>query len=166
MFDIGWQEIFLIAVLALIVIGPKDLPRALKTITGVLRKAKGMARDFQSGLDDIVRETELADMRKQIEGETGGDIRKHIEETLDPDGEISRDLDDVRSVENDMSAATKSFSDEVNRPEPKTKDTKSEPDATLPDPNDAMISSPPPPPAPAEPKESEISETPSPAKKD
>tara|TARA_R110000787_G_scaffold186397_3_gene298021 strand:- start:28242 stop:28733 length:492 start_codon:yes stop_codon:yes gene_type:complete len=163
MFDIGWQELFLIAVLALIVIGPKDLPRALKTITGLLRKAKGMARDFQSGLDDIVRETELADMRKQIEGETGGDIRKRIEETLDPDGEISRDLDDVRSVENDMSAATKSFSDEVNRPEP---DVKPEPDATLPDPNDAMIPSPPPPPAPAEPQTSEVSETPSPAKKD
>ena len=142
MFDIGWQELFLIAVLALIVIGPKDLPRALKTITGLLRKAKGMARDFQSGLDDIVRETELADMRKQIEGETGGDIRKRIEETLDPDGEISRDLDDVRSVENDMSAATKS------------------------DPNDAMIPSPPPPPPPAEPQTSEVSETPSPAKKD
>ncbi len=167
MFDIGWQEIFLIAVLALIVIGPKDLPRALKTITGVLRKAKGMARDFQSGLDDIVQGIRVdADMRKQIEAETGGDIRKRIEETLDPDGEISRDLDDVRSVENDMSAATKSFSDEVNRPEPNTKDTKSEPDATLPDPNDAMISSPPPPPAPAEPQESELSETPSPAKKD
>ena len=132
MFDIGWQELFLIAVLALIVI-------------------------------DIVRETELADMRKQIEGETGGDIRKRIEETLDPDGEISRDLDDVRSVENDMSAATKSFSDEVNRPEP---DVKPEPDATLPDPNDAMIPSPPPPPAPAEPQTSEVSETPSLAKKD
>ena len=165
MFDIGWQEIFLIAVLALIVIGPKDLPRALKTITGLLRKAKGMARDFQSGLDDIVRETELADMRKQIEAETGGDIRKRIEETLDPDGDIARDLDDVRSVENDMSAATKSFSDEVNRPEPVSKsDPKPEPDATLPDPNDAMISSPPP--APVEPQASEVSETPSPAKKD
>ena len=165
MFDIGWQELFLIAVLALIVIGPKDLPRALKTITGLLRKAKGMARDFQSGLDDIVRETELADMRKQIEAETGGDIRKRIEETLDPDGDISRDLDDVRSVENDMSAATKSFSDEVNRPEPDVKpDSKPEPDVTLPDPNDAMISAPPP--APAEPQTSEVSETPSPAKKD
>ena len=38
MFDIGWQEIFLIAVVALIVIGPKDLPRALKTVTSALRK--------------------------------------------------------------------------------------------------------------------------------
>jgi sec-independent protein translocase protein TatB len=38
MFDIGWQEIFVIAVFALIVIGPKDLPRALKTVTGVIRK--------------------------------------------------------------------------------------------------------------------------------
>ncbi len=56
MFDIGWQEIFVIAVFALIVIGPKDLPRALKTVTGVIRKMKGMARDFQSGMDDIVRD--------------------------------------------------------------------------------------------------------------
>ncbi len=159
MFDIGWQELFLIAVLALIVIGPKDLPRALKTITGILRKAKGMARDFQSGLDDIVRETELADMRKQIEAETGGDIRKRIEETIDPDGEISRDLNDVRSVEHDMSAATQSFSDDVNRPDPAE-------DVTRPDPNDAMISAPPPPPAPVEPQAAEAPKTSDTAKKD
>jgi len=74
MFDIGWQELFLVAVAALIVVGPKDLPRALKTVTGAIRKVKGMARDFQGGLDDIVRETELADMRNEIEAQTGGDL--------------------------------------------------------------------------------------------
>lgn len=117
MFDIGWQEIFLIAVVALIVIGPKDLPRALKTVTGALRKVKGMARDFQSGLDDIVRESDLAEMRKQIEAETGGDIRKQIEDSVDPDGSVARDLNDMREIEGDLTSAAKGFSDDVKKPE-------------------------------------------------
>lgn len=113
MLDIGWQEIFVIAVLALIVIGPKDLPRALKTITGVLRKMKGMAREFQSGLDDIVRESELMDMKKQIEAETGGDLRKEIENSIDPDGAISNDLQDLGDFENDMKTAAQNHADSV-----------------------------------------------------
>ena len=56
MFDIGWQELFILAVLAIIVIGPKDLPRTIKTVTGWLRKARSMARELQSGIDDVVRE--------------------------------------------------------------------------------------------------------------
>ena len=55
MFDIGWQELFILAVLAIIVIGPKDLPRTIKTVTGWLRKARSMARELQSGIDDVVR---------------------------------------------------------------------------------------------------------------
>ncbi len=114
MFDIGWQELFLVAVLALIVIGPKDLPRALKTITGAIRKVRGMARDFQSGLDDIVRETELHEMRKEIEAEAGGDIRKQIEQTIDPDGDVAKDLDEMRGIETDLSKAAKGYADDVN----------------------------------------------------
>lgn len=117
MFDIGWQEIFLIAVVALIVIGPKDLPRALKTVTSALRKVKGMARDFQNGLDDIVRESDLAEMRKQIEAETGGDIRKQIEDSIDPDGSVSRDLNEMSDIEGDLTSAAKGFSDDVKKPE-------------------------------------------------
>lgn len=141
MFDIGWQELFLVAVLALIVIGPKDLPRALKTVTGVLRKMKGMARDFQSGLDDIVRETELADMRKQLEAETGGDLRRQIEESIDPDGELGRDLNDVKNVERDLNDTTRQYADDVNKTEP-------ERDPTLPDHSEAMVAPSPPDPKP------------------
>ena len=141
MFDIGWQEIFLIAVIALIVVGPKDLPRALKTVTGALRKVKGMARDFQSGLDDIVRESELDDMRKQIEAESGGDILKSIEKSIDPDGDISRDLDDMRDVEGDLSKAAQGYGDDVRKAESDTR-------ADLPDPSEAMTYSPPPAPEP------------------
>jgi sec-independent protein translocase protein TatB len=135
MFDIGWQEIFLIAVIALIVIGPKDLPRTLKTVTGALRKVKGMARDFQSGLDDIVRETELDDMRRQIEAETGGDIRKSIEDSIDPEGEISKDINDMRDIEGDLSKAAQGYGDDVNK-------------IGSPDKDKAASSSPPPPPSP------------------
>lgn len=123
MLDIGWQEIFVIAVLALIVIGPKDLPRALKTITGVLRKMKGMAREFQTGLDDIVRESELMDMKKQIEAETGGDLRKEIENSIDPDGSISSDLQDLGDFENDMKTAAQNHADSVSGPEKKSSTT-------------------------------------------
>lgn len=72
MFDIGWQELFVIGILALIVVGPKDLPRVIRTISGMIRKAKGMAREFQSGLDEVIREAELDDMRKELETQTEG----------------------------------------------------------------------------------------------
>lgn len=70
MFDIGWPELFIVGLLALIVVGPKDLPRVLKTVMGMIRKVKGMAREFQSGIDDVVREAELDEVRKQVEDES------------------------------------------------------------------------------------------------
>jgi len=150
MFDIGWQELFLVAVAALIVVGPKDLPRALKTVTGAIRKVKGMARDFQGGLDDIVRETELADMRNEIEAQTGGDLRKSIENSIDPDGHLSREMNDMRSFEGDLTNATEDFSKDINKVE---EDAKAEDDAKvgLPDPNEAMTFIPPEPETVAEP---------------
>ena len=62
MFDIGWQELFILALLAIVVIGPRDLPRAIRTVTHWIRRARGMARDLQDGLDDVVREAELEDI--------------------------------------------------------------------------------------------------------
>lgn len=150
MFDIGWQELFLVAVAALIVVGPKDLPRALKTVTGAIRKVKGMARDFQGGLDDIVRETELADMRNEIEAQTGGDLRKSIENSIDPDGDLSREMNDMRSFEGDLTNATEDFSKDINKVE---EDAKAEDDTKvgLPGPNEAMTFTPPEPESVAEP---------------
>jgi len=93
MFDIGWQELFIVAILALIVVGPKELPRVLRTVMGVVRKARMMARDFQDGLDDVVREADLDDMKKQIGSMTDGDLAKTVEDALDPNGDIAKDLD-------------------------------------------------------------------------
>lgn len=90
MFDIGWQEIFVIAVLALIVVGPKDLPQAIRTISTWIRKARGMARDFQSGVNDMVREAELDGIKDQLT--KPGDLKKAITDTVDPGGELSKSL--------------------------------------------------------------------------
>ena len=88
MFDIGWQELFLIAVVALIVIGPKDLPRVMRTVMRGVRKAREMARDLQGGMDELAREADLDDLKKELE--STGDVAKQIEATVDPAGELDR----------------------------------------------------------------------------
>ena len=90
MFDIGWQEIFIVAVLALIVVGPKDLPQAIRTITTWVRKARMMARDFQSGVNDMVREADLDDIKDHLTKPQ--DMKKALTDTLDPGGEIEKGL--------------------------------------------------------------------------
>jgi sec-independent protein translocase protein TatB len=92
MFDIGWQELFIVAILALIVVGPKDLPRALRNIMGLVRKARMMARDFQDGIDDVVREADLDDMKNKIENLSDGDINEQIQDAIDPTGNLASDL--------------------------------------------------------------------------
>ena len=106
MFDIGWQELFIVAVLALIVVGPKDLPRALRTIMGLVRKARGMARDFQDGIDDVVREADLDDMKNKLENLSDGDIEKSIHDTIDPTGGLASDLD-MSEIKGDIEALGK-----------------------------------------------------------
>lgn len=85
MFDIGWVEIGVIAVVALIVIGPKDLPQALRTLTGWVRKLRGMMREFQSGVDDLVREAELKELRDDIE-QSARDGLGDLDPSIDPTG--------------------------------------------------------------------------------
>lgn len=66
MLDLGWTEILVIGVVALIVIGPRDLPMALHTFGKYVGKLKSMARDFQHGIDEIARQHELRDLQQGI----------------------------------------------------------------------------------------------------
>ncbi|TYO89956.1 Sec-independent protein translocase protein TatB [Oceanicella actignis] len=71
MFDIGWSELLVIGALALIVVGPKDLPVMLRTLGRYVGKARGMAREFQRTLEDAAREAdlpELRDVQRQVSG--------------------------------------------------------------------------------------------------
>ena len=88
MFDIGWSEMAVVALIALIVMGPKELPKAMRSLAKWTRKARSMAREFQSGIDDMVREVDLEDARKAVESAKSFDVGKSVEETIDPTGDL------------------------------------------------------------------------------
>jgi sec-independent protein translocase protein TatB len=83
MLDIGWSEMLVIAVVAIVIIGPKDLPRTLRIVGRWIGKARAMAREFQNSLDDIARESELDEIKKQIKEVSDFDIRGEIEHSFD-----------------------------------------------------------------------------------
>ena len=93
MLDVGWSEMALILMVALIVIGPKDLPRVARTIGKWTAKARGMAREFQRALDDMAREAELQDIKAEMDKLGRTDVRRSLEETIDPEGELRRGLE-------------------------------------------------------------------------
>lgn len=68
MFDIGWSELVVIGVVALIVIGPKELPGMLRTVGGAIAKIRRMAGEFQSQFNEAMREAEIDEARKAVEG--------------------------------------------------------------------------------------------------
>ena len=65
MFDVAPTELLLVIVVALVVIGPKDLPKAMRFVGKWMGKARGMARHFRAGLDTMMREAELEELEKQ-----------------------------------------------------------------------------------------------------
>jgi len=91
MFDIGWDEMALIAAVSLIVIGPKDLPVVLRQVGRWTRKARLVASEFQRGFDDMVRESELNEVKQQIvKASDPALLRAEIDKAVDPDGELAR----------------------------------------------------------------------------
>lgn len=95
MFDIGWSEMVFVLIIAVLVIGPKDLPGTIATVGKYIRKIKGFARDFQSGIDDLAKEAELDELKKTVSGDNFN-IKKQIEDAVDPTGDFSKVFDDVR----------------------------------------------------------------------
>ena len=65
MLDFNFSEMAVVALVALVVIGPKDLPKALRVLGYWVGKARGVARQFRAGFDEMVREAELAEMEKK-----------------------------------------------------------------------------------------------------
>ncbi|MDM7927376.1 Sec-independent protein translocase protein TatB [Blastomonas fulva] len=77
MLDIGSTELLMIIIVAIVVIGPKDLPRALYKVGQVIGKAKGVARHFRTGIDAMVREVELEEMEKKWKADNERIMREH-----------------------------------------------------------------------------------------
>jgi len=94
MFDIVWDEMAVIAVVALVVIGPKDLPVVLRQAGRWTRKLRVMAGEFQHSLEEMARENELDTVKAQVEKAADPNLlRREIEKTIDPTGDIARSLE-------------------------------------------------------------------------
>lgn len=94
MFDFAWSEIALIGVVALVLIGPKDLPVAIKAVSDVVKKMRRMAGEFQSHVDEMVKDTSIAEVRQQIAELRNFDIRGEIEKAVDADGSLRKTFAD------------------------------------------------------------------------
>ena len=92
MFDFAWSELALIGVVALVVIGPKDLPRVMKNVAFWVRKARSIAREFQNSLEDMVRDAELDDVKRDLDAATRFNFDEEMSKTIDPHGEIKQSL--------------------------------------------------------------------------
>jgi len=92
LFDIAWPELMLIGAIALVVIGPKDLPRALRTAGFWVRKARSLSREFQASVDQMIREAELDEMRRDIQKATEFDLEKEVKSAIDPTGELEHSI--------------------------------------------------------------------------
>jgi sec-independent protein translocase protein TatB len=77
MFDVGAPELLLIGIIALLVVGPKDLPRLLRTVGNWVGKARATARHFRTGVDAMIREAEMEDMQKQWEAQNAAIMKAH-----------------------------------------------------------------------------------------
>jgi sec-independent protein translocase protein TatB len=77
MFDIAPTELLIVALVALVVIGPKDLPRVMRTVGQWVGRARGMARHFRSGIDTMIRESELEEMEKRWREENERIMQAH-----------------------------------------------------------------------------------------
>lgn len=77
MFDIAPTELMLVGIVALLVIGPKDLPKAMRFVGYWVSRARGVARQFRSGFDSMMREAELQEMEKKWAEENARIMREH-----------------------------------------------------------------------------------------
>ena len=94
MFDFAWSELALIAVVALVVIGPKDLPRVMRMVGQWTRRARAIAREFQGSLDQMVREAELDEVKRHIERASSFNVENEIRRAVDPMGDLQRSLNE------------------------------------------------------------------------
>lgn len=129
MLDIGWQELFLIAVITIIVVGPKEIPRVLRTVTSWVRKIKDMAREFQSSIDDIAREADLDDIKQQLAAAKDFDINSELENAIDPTGDVSNAIHDIAEPVEQAKSITQEAAKGIDDGTP-DEETKALPDAT------------------------------------
>lgn len=106
MLDVGWTEILVIAIVLIIVVGPKDLPQMLRTFGRMVSKIRGMAGDFRQQFDEALREADLDDVRKTI-----GEAQK-----LNPLNTIREAVNPLRQMGDELKADLQKSTSSVTTP--------------------------------------------------
>ncbi len=121
MFDIGWPELLVVAVVLIVVVGPKDLPSMLRTFGRTTNKLRSMAGDFRRQFDDALKEAELGDVKDIVDSARKLDPRSEIKKHLDP---LKSFGDEVKSGLTDAVKAAEVSEPAAVEPElPQTKDS-------------------------------------------
>lgn len=108
MLDVGWTEILVIAIVLIIVVGPKDLPQMLRTFGRMMSKMRGMAGDFRQQFDEALREADLEDVKKTI-----GEAQK-----LNPLNTIREAVNPLRQIGDDIRSDLQKTTSSVSTPTP------------------------------------------------
>ncbi len=97
MFDIGWSELVVIGIVALIAIGPKELPGVLRTVGHWMGKVRRMAAEFQGQFQEAMREAEVADLKKQVEdfNRQASDLASGFDPVTTANAEIQKAIDEI-----------------------------------------------------------------------
>lgn len=103
MFDIGWSEMAIIALVTLVVFGPKELPAALRTGAKLMKQGRKLAREFQGSVDQLIKEAELEEVKNLATAVKQGRLDREIEKVIDPSGEIKKAVD-AKAVQRELNA--------------------------------------------------------------
>ena len=131
MLDIGGWEFMLVAFVLILVVGPKELPKMLRSFTRILQQVRGMAREFSDGMNDLAREADMADLKKVMDDAKSGNIDQ-IADQLDGSGDIGASLSeftetlnepggDLQIIGKEAAVTGESLAAEANKPVPAKK---------------------------------------------
>ena len=122
-FGVGYSELFVLAVIAVIVIGPKDLPKVLRAFGKTMAKMRGMAREFQGHLDSAMKDAGLEDVKKEVQG-----MKSAVSAVTNPVGAIAKTM--TADVKADVKKADDDFKKYFGDPAPKPAEAPKAPETT------------------------------------
>ena len=115
MLSLGWSEIGIILIIIVIVVGPNEIPNLLKQLGYVSKKIKSLSRDFNTSLNNIVKETEIDNIKKEINKVSKLDIKKEIEnnDIISEFSDINSTFEKLNKDVNDIKDSNKKSNDKI-----------------------------------------------------
>ena len=92
MFDFAWSELGIIALVSVLVLGPKQLPETMRTMAKVMRRVRSLGSEFQGHVNEMIREAELEELRQKVQQFSQTSVTAEVTKVVDPTGELANQL--------------------------------------------------------------------------